>query len=133
MHAMIWRKKLQNIDEVIVIGDPIAACVAFTFKTLNPYSVAEALKDTGNWNIGMLQFPKAIQFLMAQRFVDELGMFIDDLKIAMQKVKNDPKKYEKGFAAIYGAACAMPDRSLVVDSCNTYLEVMSTPLDFLQS
>lgn len=100
---------------------------------MEPYCIAECLTDIGGWSIGMLQSPKGLHFQMGQRQVDEIDSFVKDLKTAMKLVAKDPKKYYKGNAAMYGGVASMPDRSLVAQSCNTYVEMMSMPVNEVQT
>ena len=48
--------------------------------------------------------------------------FLDDMKETVEEVMKNPKAEGEGAAVIYGMAQSIPDRSVVSDIANVFLE-----------
>merc|ERR1712228_533796 len=92
------------------------------------FAIAEAMQEVGEWEVNRLQFPSCLFFQAGQIWIDELDQYIVDLNKAVDLVIGNPTKYSKsGMAGVYGTAASFPDRSLVAETCYSYLDVIHTP------
>jgi len=121
----------EKVDECDVLGRPVACGVAFKFSGRMSgcdYAVAEALQEVGGWEVVRLQFPSALFFQASQGWIDDVDQLVEDLLESVRLVRGDPAKYKtSGMAGIYGTAATFPDRSLIEETCATYLDVIHSP------
>ncbi|KAL7753405.1 Dihydrosphingosine phosphate lyase [Sorochytrium milnesiophthora] len=121
------RDGIREIPELQVVGEPKVSVVAFTAKgSLNVYGINDVMSAKG-WNLNALQYPSAIHIACTMLTADHAQEFVNDLKDAVAQVKQDPKKFEKGSAAIYGMAASIPDKGIVEDIITGYLDICSKP------
>uniref|UniRef100_A0A0N5CD33 sphinganine-1-phosphate aldolase n=1 Tax=Strongyloides papillosus TaxID=174720 RepID=A0A0N5CD33_STREA len=118
-------KKVTDLNNGIEVhGNPDVSVVAFKSESFNIYAVSDALNKNG-WNLNCLQNPDAIHFCLTynQASDEVVNSFVSDLKNAVDEVMADPEKGNKSkSAAIYGMAAQVPDKSLINDVTNLYLD-----------
>uniref|UniRef100_A0A0N4ZSM4 sphinganine-1-phosphate aldolase n=1 Tax=Parastrongyloides trichosuri TaxID=131310 RepID=A0A0N4ZSM4_PARTI len=107
-----------------IFGDSNVSVVAFSSKNFNIYAISDVLNKKG-WNLNALQNPDAIHFCLTYNQASDnvVNAFVSDLKEAVEEVNSDPNKGNKSkSAAIYGMAAQVPDKSLINEVTQIYLD-----------
>jgi sphinganine-1-phosphate aldolase len=110
---------------VTVIGNPLVSVVSFT-SNLNVFGINDGMSHRG-WNLNALQYPSAVHIACTFLTVGQETKFLQDLRASVDDVKENPQKFSKGSAAIYGMAASIPDRSIVKDIVVGYLDLCMKP------
>jgi len=76
------------------------------------------------WSLNALQFPSAIHFCVTANHIKQgvAEKFIADMRTVSAYLNLNPDDSSQGKAAIYGSAQTIPDRSLIADMANTFLD-----------
>jgi sphinganine-1-phosphate aldolase len=121
--ARYLAKNLQEIEGITVMGNPEVSVVAFTSYVFNIYSLCDRMTKLG-WSLNALQFPSAIHFCVTANHIKEgvVEKFITDMRNVSANLIQNPDDSMQGKAAIYGSAQTIPDRSLIADMANTFLD-----------
>jgi len=120
-------KELENIPGLKLVGLPEVSVVAFGTDQFNIYGLSEEMKNRG-WGLNALQFPACIHICVT-RLHTESGVadkFIADVKEITAAFMKDPSTSGEGSAAIYGMAASVPDRSIVAELTEIYLDALYT-------
>merc|ERR1711872_265143 len=120
-------KELENIPGLKLVGLPEVSVVAFGTDHFNIYGLSEEMKNRG-WGLNALQFPACIHICVT-RLHTESGVadkFIADVKEITAAFMKDPSTSGEGSAAIYGMAASVPDRSIVAELTEIYLDALYT-------
>jgi len=121
--ARIIKQGIENIPELYILGDPLWV-IAFTSKTLDIYRIMECMAEK-NWSLNGLHHPRAVHICITLRHTipGVADRFIKDLKSSVIHVKKNPG--EKGkIAPIYGMAATFPDRSMVSELMDRYMDLL---------
>lgn len=126
---------IRQIDGVFVFGDPSVSVVALGSDVFDIFRLSNALTSEG-WNLNTLQFPSSIHIcvtmLHTQPGVAE--QFIRDVKREVAIIMKNPKEKTTGMGAIYGMAQSIPDRSMVTEVSQGFLDCLySTEVPKIQS
>ncbi|XP_016149721.1 sphingosine-1-phosphate lyase 1-like [Sinocyclocheilus grahami] len=126
---------IRQIDGVFVFGDPEVSVVALGSDVFDIFRLSNALTSKG-WNLNTLQFPSSIHIcvtmLHTQPGVAE--QFISDVKREVAIIMKNPKEKTTGMGAIYGMAQSIPDRSMVAEVSQGFLDCLySTEVPKIQS
>ena len=117
------RKGIETIPDLHVLGDPLWN-IAFGSKTLDVYRIMDYMTKR-NWSLNGLHKPSCVHICITLRHTQPgiAERFVDDLKSAVEHVKNNPQ--EKGeMAPVYGMAASLPDRSIVADLLDRYMDLL---------
>uniref|UniRef100_A0A8C1MTR6 sphinganine-1-phosphate aldolase n=1 Tax=Cyprinus carpio TaxID=7962 RepID=A0A8C1MTR6_CYPCA len=122
---------IRQIDGVFVFGDPEVSVVALGSDVFDIFRLSNALTSK-SWNLNTLQFPSSIHIcvtmLHTQPGVAE--QFISDVKREVAIIMKNPKEKTTGMGAIYGMAQSIPDRSMVTEVSQGFLDCLySTEVD----
>lgn len=116
---------IRKIDGVFVFGDPEVSVVALGSNDFDIFRLSNALTSKG-WNLNTLQFPSSIHIcvtmLHTQPGVAE--QFISDVKKEVAIIMKNPKEKTTGMGAIYGMAQSIPDRSMVTEVSQGFLDCL---------
>ncbi|MCB1160709.1 MAG: aminotransferase class V-fold PLP-dependent enzyme, partial [Leptospiraceae bacterium] len=115
------KQGVQDIQDIHIIGEPLWN-LAFASKTLNIYRVMDELSKKG-WSLNGLHKPAAIHICLTLRQAQEgvAERFVDDMKEAVEEVKAHPD--DKGdMAPVYGMAASIPDRTMVSELLEMYMD-----------
>uniref|UniRef100_A0A673JTQ0 sphinganine-1-phosphate aldolase n=1 Tax=Sinocyclocheilus rhinocerous TaxID=307959 RepID=A0A673JTQ0_9TELE len=116
---------IRQIDGVFVFGDPEVSVVALGSDVFDIFRLSNALTSKG-WNLNTLQFPSSIHIcvtmLHTQPGVAE--QFISDVKREVAIIMKNPKEKTTGMGAIYGMAQSIPDRSMVTEVSQGFLDCL---------
>uniref|UniRef100_A0A8C1JM82 sphinganine-1-phosphate aldolase n=1 Tax=Cyprinus carpio TaxID=7962 RepID=A0A8C1JM82_CYPCA len=126
---------IRKIDGMFVFGDPEVSVVALGSDVFDIFRLSNALTSKG-WNLNTLQFPSSIHIcvtmLHTQPGVAE--QFISDVKREVAIIMKNPKEKTTGMGAIYGMAQSIPDRTMVTEVSQGFLDCLySTEVPKIQS
>jgi sphinganine-1-phosphate aldolase len=115
-----------------IIGNPMVSVVAFrsppTIKSSDPdrvdiYSVADGMSAKG-WHLNALQDPPAIHVAVTLPIVGAVDDLVRDLEAVVESVKGQAGDGKGDAAALYGVAGALPDKSIVSDLAEGFLDCL---------
>lgn len=116
---------VRDIEGIELVGRTDVCVVAFGASKgsgLNVYSVADAMKDLGGWDLASCQHPPSVHLALTLPTSKNADQFVDDLQRAVRLVREDTTgKYKGGTAGIYGTAASLP-ASFVEESVKVYLD-----------
>eukprot|EP01089_Gocevia_fonbrunei_P019400 TRINITY_DN6861_c0_g1_i1.p1 TRINITY_DN6861_c0_g1~~TRINITY_DN6861_c0_g1_i1.p1 ORF type:complete len:538 (+),score=136.61 TRINITY_DN6861_c0_g1_i1:44-1657(+) len=116
---------IRQIPGLFVLGEPKAMVVAWGSKEIDIFKLLDAMKG---WSLGAQQKPNCLHLCVTYRHVTEgvAQLFLKELREAVENVRKNPSLY-KELAPVYGMAAEMPDRSLIRDFVNNYLDIILKP------
>ena len=117
------RGGIEDIPDLYVLGDPLWN-IAFGSKTLDIYKIMDYMTKR-KWSLNGLHKPPCVHICVTLRHTlpGIAERFIHDLKFAVEYVRNNP--HEKGgMAPVYGMAATIPDRSIVADLLDKYMDLL---------
>ena len=117
-----------------VLGNPMVSVVAVTSDTLNIYDIADAMSHKG-WSLNALQNPPALHVAFTVPLVAALDRLLVDFTTVVQEAKEQERvriaegKSAKGsakgdYAALYGVAGSLPNKSVVVQLASGFLDTL---------
>ncbi|XP_022733549.1 sphingosine-1-phosphate lyase-like isoform X2 [Durio zibethinus] len=115
------QKGIKEIPELFIIGKPDMTIVAFGSAVLDIFEVNDIISSKG-WHLNALQRPNSIHICVTLQHVPVVDTFLQDLRDAVQTVKENPGPISGGLAPIYGAAGSMPDRGMVQELLVNYMD-----------
>ena len=120
--------------DLLVVGEPQGSVVAFRSERLNVYEVADGMTARG-WHLNALQAPPAVHVAVTLPMVPAIDQLVEDLVGVVVEVRDRAK--EQGSAngkgkgppggdatALYGVAGSLPDKSVVVQLAEAYLDTL---------
>ena len=121
-------------DDLAVMGKPMLSVVAFSSNTLNVYDLADAMSAKG-WHLNSLQNPPGIHVAVTTPIVAAVNILIADIVAVVEEEKEKERvrivegKGAKGgakgdCAALYGVAGSLPNKSVVVQLANGFLDTL---------
>ncbi len=117
------KKKILEIPEIRIMGNPLWN-IAFTSDELDIYRIMEQMSRRG-WSLNGLHRPPAVHICLTRRHTVKgvRTRFIRDLRNAIQYVRDHPDE-EGTMAPVYGMAATLPDREIVSDILDLYMDVL---------
>ncbi|KAI6781502.1 Sphingosine-1-phosphate lyase-like protein [Emericellopsis cladophorae] len=120
--------------ELEIIGKPLVSVVAFTAKNLDIYDIADGMSGKG-WHLNALQNPPAIHVAVTLPIAKVWERLVSDLESVVETEREKERvrivegKGAKGkavgdSAALYGVAGSLPNKSVVVDLANGFLDLL---------
>ena len=117
-----------------IIGNPLVSVVAFTSSTLDVYDIADGMSAKG-WHLNSLQSPPAIHIAVTLPIVLAWEKLISDLhSVVEQEYVNEKQRVAEGknakgkskgdSAALYGVAGSLPNKSIVVELSQVFLDTL---------
>ena len=114
-----FASKLRDIPNYIVIGEPEINDVAFYNEEYSIGQLSEYLTKN-DWNINILQNPICLHICITPKNIDS----IDELLELLKNINNFPKiEKNENITAIYGMAAKIPDKSIVNELIEYYLDL----------
>jgi len=116
---------VRKVPGLKIIGIPEVSVLAFDSDDFNIYGLSDAMKSRG-WALNALQFPACVH-LCVTRCHTKPGIaekFISDVTEITATLMADPGSSPAGSAAIYGMAASIPDRSVVDQCTQVYLDCL---------
>jgi len=103
------------MKEIELMGDPKGMIIAWRWKDKSKanlvYGFIDSLKS--RWEINGIMKPAGVHICLTQSHIGKGQELVDDLQKTTLEIKENPEKYKKGNAAIYGTAVSIP---VAVDS-----------------
>ncbi|XP_051935903.1 sphingosine-1-phosphate lyase 1 isoform X3 [Hippocampus zosterae] len=119
------KTEVRKIQGVFVFGDPEVSVVAMGSNDFDIFRLSNALTSKG-WNLNTLQYPSSIHIcctvLHTQPGVVE--RFLSDVREQVAIIMKNPKEKTTGMGAIYGMAQSIPDRSMVTEISQGFLDCL---------
>ncbi|KAI3394299.1 hypothetical protein diail_2946 [Diaporthe ilicicola] len=120
--------------ELEVMGRPLVSVVAFTARNLNIYDIADAMSSRG-WHLNSLQDPPAMHVAVTmpitrvwEKLTDDLEAVIEDERekerVRIAQGKGARGKAMGDSAALYGVAGSLPNKSIMVQLANGFLDTL---------
>lgn len=117
--------EISKIPGVYVLGSPKVNVVAVASEDFDIFRVYEKLVER-KWNINGLQYPSSfhlcVTMLQTQDGVAE--RFVHDVGEVVKSVRSDPSAKCSGVGAMYGVAQAIPDRSVVGQLAEGFVDIL---------
>ena len=122
------------MNELQVIGKPLVSVVAFSAPNLNIYDIADSMGAKG-WHLNSLQNPPAIHVAVTLPVAKVWEKLVRDLEVTVEEEREkERERVVKGLgkkgkavgdsAALYGVAGSLPNKSVVVDMANGFLDTL---------
>ena len=114
-----FKRKLQELESYVVIGNPNINVVAFYSKKYPISQIVKFLK-INNWNINVLQNPLCLHICITNKNIHNInGLYY----LLEQLLTHDiDKKKTNDITAIYGMASEIPDKAIIKDLVSFYLD-----------
>ena len=123
--------------DLAVVGEPQGSVVAFRSGSLSVYDVADGMAARG-WHLNSLQRPPAVHVAVTLPMVPAIDKQVEDLAYVVEEQKEKIRVLEaegKGksrsagplggdMAALYGVAGSLPDKSVVTQLAEAYLDCL---------
>ncbi|TLD21454.1 hypothetical protein PspLS_09024 [Pyricularia sp. CBS 133598] len=120
--------------ELEIIGKPLSSVVAFRARNLNIYDIADAMGEKG-WHLNSLQNPPAMHVAFTLPTAKVWERLATDLEACVEGEREKERariaegKGAKGAAvgdsaALYGVAGSLPNKSVVVELANGFLDLL---------
>ncbi|MEE6488538.1 hypothetical protein FKM82_015257 [Ascaphus truei] len=122
--------ELQKIKDILIFGKPDVSVIALGSKSFDIYHLSNALTAKG-WNLNTLQFPSSIHICLTLLHTKPgvAQQFVKDVKESVAVIMKNPRAKTTGLGAIYGMAQAIPDRSMVTEISQAFLDCLYSTED----
>ncbi len=115
---------IASVTELKVLGDPLFD-ISFASETLDIYRIMEQMSHKG-WSLNGLHRPACVHICLTLRHAAQKNFakkFTADMKASVEHVKKNPS--DKGtMAPVYGMATTFPDKGLVEDLLDVYMDTI---------
>lgn len=117
--------ELSKVPGIYVLGSPKVNVVSVASKDFDIFRVFERVVECG-WNVNGLQFPSSFHLCVTVLHTqDEVAeRFVRDVHTAVEQVSKDRSSKCSGVGAMYGMAQAIPDRSIINELAEGYIDVL---------
>ncbi|XP_071952669.1 sphingosine-1-phosphate lyase 1-like isoform X2 [Antedon mediterranea] len=114
---------VRKMPGLTVQGKPDVNILSISSNTFDIYRLGSALTKKG-WHMFTVQYPAGVNFCVTKMHTlpGVAEGFVKDLEECTAEIMKDPKAPAEGIAAIYGMAESIPDRSMVAEFVQGYLE-----------
>ncbi|AEE48128.1 pyridoxal phosphate-dependent decarboxylase family protein [Haliscomenobacter hydrossis] len=108
------RKALEDIPEIIILGNPVMNILAYSTRDNQPdiFVIADQLEQKG-WMLDRQQLPNSIHLTVMRQNISVIDQYLEDLKASIIFAKEHPAATAKGNAALYGLMARIPFRGMV--------------------
>ncbi|XP_074502879.1 sphingosine-1-phosphate lyase 1 isoform X2 [Sebastes fasciatus] len=119
------KTEIRKIKGVFVFGDPEVSVVAIGSDVFDIFRLSNALTTKG-WNLNTLQYPSSIHICCTVLHTKSgvADQFVHDVKEQVAIIMKNPKEKTTGMGAIYGMAQSIPDRSMVTEISQGFLDCL---------
>ncbi|XP_074648039.1 sphingosine-1-phosphate lyase 1-like [Tubulanus polymorphus] len=118
-------EKLRLINGIYVIGEPEVSVIGVASLDFNIYRLYDALTAKG-WHLNALQFPSSFHLCVTKLHTHSgvADSFVADVEECTAEIMKTPNAKCGGMGAIYGMAQSIPDRSMVSEIAQGYLNAV---------
>lgn len=123
----ITKKLLDGIEAIPglhILGRPEAGVFSFSSDIVNIHALADKLEERG-WIIDQQFSPDCLHFMVTPAHADSAGVFLEDLKAAVEELIANPADSRGTSAALYGMKAELPSghaTEYLLDSLNSLME-----------
>jgi len=105
---------IAKIVELEVMGTPQGPLLSFRSvdPDVNIYAVGDQM-DARGWQVNRNQFPAGLHAMVTAQHLQVVGAYLEDLRAAVETVKQNPELARQGGAATYGMMAHVPLRGMV--------------------
>jgi len=108
------REKIQEIPEVqLYSSNNSLNMICFDTKTINSISVSLKMKEKDHWHLSECQRPCVLHLLISESNYDKADKFLEDLKKAIELVKEKSKVKQSGYQTLYGVSTVINDKGIL--------------------
>ena len=116
---------IEAMPGVQLVGRPEVCVVAFTGADgLNCYSLCDAMKQVGGWELATLQRPSSVHFALTLGSSRHADAFLADLRTAVGLLRDDPETWAGGTAGLYGTLTKLP-AAFIEESAKVFLDTLT--------
>jgi len=121
--AKVIKRGIEDISDLYILGDPLWV-IAFGSKTLDIYKIMDYMTKR-KWSLNGLHKPACVHLCITLRHTQPgiAKRFLRDLESAVEYVKKNPRA-KGGMAPMYGLAATIPDRTIVSDLMERYIDLL---------
>jgi hypothetical protein len=121
--ASFVKKGIKEMPDLYILGDPLWV-IAFGSETLDIYKIMDYMTKS-KWSLNGLHRPPCVHICLTLRHTRPgvAERFLKDLKSAVAYVKENPDA-KGGMAPVYGMAATIPDRGVVGDLLDRYMDLL---------
>ncbi|XP_053548006.1 sphingosine-1-phosphate lyase 1 [Bombina bombina] len=125
--ARFIETELHKIKDILIFGNPEVSVIAIGSQVFDIFRLSNSLTAKG-WNLNTLQFPSSIHICLTLLHTKPgvAQEFVKDVKESVTEIMKDPGAKTTGMGAIYGMAQTIPDRSMVTEISQAFLDCLYT-------
>ncbi len=117
--TVLFASRLKNIKGYKVFGNPNVNVVAFTHDSISISEICDTITKN-DWNLNVLQNPLCLHICITPKNID----MVDKLLEILESIKPNKKtKKSNNMVAIYGMAAKLPDKTIIKQLVNYYLDL----------
>lgn len=118
------KNKLEKIEEIDIIGDPILNVIAIKSDIINIYTLNTEMKQLG-WELNELQNPQSLHYCVTLNNCsdDIIKKFNDDIVSCIKNIKNI--NYKDNGKSIYGSTQKINNDKIIEDLAREYIKNLS--------
>ncbi|XP_027714171.1 sphingosine-1-phosphate lyase 1 isoform X2 [Vombatus ursinus] len=121
--ARFLKSELEKIKGIFVFGNPQVSVIALGSHDFDIFRLSNLMTAKG-WNLNILQFPSSIHFCITLLHTrPKVSMlFLKDVRESVTQIMKNPKARTTGMGAIYGMSQTVPDRKMVAELTESFLD-----------
>ncbi|XP_020850191.1 sphingosine-1-phosphate lyase 1 isoform X1 [Phascolarctos cinereus] len=125
--ARFLKSELEKIKGIFVFGNPQVSVIALGSHDFDIFRLSNLLTAKG-WNLNILQFPSSIHICITLLHTrPKVSMlFLKDVRESVTQIMKNPKARTTGMGAIYGMSQTVPDRKMVAELTEAFLDSLFT-------
>lgn len=116
-----FKNKLNNIEELEIIGDPILNVVGFKSDFINIYSLNDELKKYG-WELNELQNPASLHYCITLNNCEfnTINKLFQNICDSIKKIKSE--NYTDLGKSVYGSTQKIKNEAIIVELAKEYIK-----------
>jgi sphinganine-1-phosphate aldolase len=118
------KKRIINISEIEIIGDPVLNVIGIKSDVINIYSLNSEMRTLG-WELNELQNPQSLHFCITLNNTKDstVDKFCNDLNISIQKCLNNP--INDSGKSVYSSTQKINNEKIIEDLAKEYIKNLS--------
>uniref|UniRef100_A0A8C5PR50 Sphingosine-1-phosphate lyase 1 n=1 Tax=Leptobrachium leishanense TaxID=445787 RepID=A0A8C5PR50_9ANUR len=119
------QSELRQLTDIFIFGKPDVSVISLGSDKFDIYRLSNALSERG-WNLNLLQFPSSIHICLTVPHTKPgvAQQFVKDIQESVAAIMKDPGAITTGVGAIYGMAQTIPDRTMVTEISQAFLDCL---------
>lgn len=115
---------IEKIDGLKLLCPADVSVLAWTSDVFDINRMVEPLIKERNWDLNVLQFPSSIHLCVTLAHTNPgvVDSFLRDIAAVTAELMKNPNVKVSGAAAMYGTSQALPDRSIITDIVNGFID-----------